>query len=233
MRHATGARIDAEALTVRTGQGTVFSGLDLSVAPGGLTVLHSDSGGGRTALLLTLSGRMRPTAGRLRVDGYELPRKARTVRRIATLALCAGVNDLDDRLRVAEHLRERMLMRLRPAPRSVTRSALASSGLSELDTDRLVGDLSMAEKHRLGVALALLDEPRLVLVDNADDGIGPGQQRKFWRLLRDIADSGPTVVATCTDGDAASDLAEVIPLRSSVPHDEHTAPARSAKENDT
>src|SRR5699024_8267939 len=102
----------------------------------------------------------------LRVGGHELPRKARKVRRIAALALCAGVNDLDHRLRVTEHLNERLLMRLRPAPRSLTGPALAATGLTELDITQQVGDLSQAEKQRLGVALALLDEPHLILVDN-------------------------------------------------------------------
>ncbi|GAA1119644.1 ABC transporter ATP-binding protein [Nocardiopsis composta] len=212
MRRATGARIDAEGLGVRTKEGVVFSGVDLAAAPGSLTVFHADSGGGRTSLLLTLAGRMRPTEGTLAVDGYELPKKARKVRGVAALALCDGVNDLEDRLRVAEHLNERLLLRFRPAPRSVTGPALAAAGLGDLDTSRMVNDLSMAEKRRLGVALALLDEPRLIVVDDADTGLGRDQQREFFKQLRDVADTGPTVVAACADPEAAEGLADVVAL---------------------
>lgn len=217
MRTATGARVQAQDLGLRTGQGTVYAGVDLDAAPGSLTVVRADSGGGRTSLLLTLAGRMRPTSGTLAVDGHELPRNARKVRGIAALALCEGVNDLDERLRVAEHLRERLLMRFLPAPRSITGPALAAAGLDGLDTQRLVGDLSMAETRRLGVALALLDEPRLVLVDNADTGLGPEQQRAFFKRLRTVADTGPTIIAACADAEAARGLADVVEIGEAAP----------------
>ncbi|WP_017538395.1 ABC transporter ATP-binding protein [Nocardiopsis halophila] len=232
MRTATGARVRAEDLGLRTGQGTVYAGVGLDAAPGSLTVLRADSGGGRTSLLLTLAGRMRPTSGTLAVDGHELPRAARRVRGTAALALCEGVNDLDERLRVEEHLRERMLMRLRPAPRSITGPALAAAGLDGLDTRCLVGELSMADKRRLGVALALLDEPRLVLVDNADTGLGPEQQRAFFKRLRTVADTGPTVIAACADAEAARGIAEVVEIGGQGPppegrHHAGRAPADS------
>lgn len=214
MRRVSGVRVDAEQLELRTAQGTVFSDLDLTVPSGGLTALRTNSGGGRTACLLTLSGRMRPSAGSLRVGGYELPRHARRVRAFASLALCSGVNDLDERMRVAEHLRERLLLRLRPASRSLTQPALWQAGLDELDTTRLIADLSTTEKRQLGLALALLDEPRLVLVDHVDDGLALPQQRRIWHVLRALANSGVTVIATCADGDAASEMAEVVPLPS-------------------
>lgn len=212
MRRATGALVDADGLELRTGEGPVFSRIGFTAEPGSLTVFEADAGGGRTALLLALGGRMRPTSGALRVDGYELPRQARRARRIAALALASGVNDLDERLRVSEHMAERLLLRFRPAPRSVTGPALAAAGLGDLDTSRMVNDLSMAEKRRLGVALALLDEPRLIVVDDADTGLGRDQQREFFKQLRDVADTGPTVVAACADPEAAEGLADVVAL---------------------
>ncbi|WP_017538398.1 ABC transporter ATP-binding protein [Nocardiopsis halophila] len=201
MRRATGARVEAEELELRTGEGPVYSGVALRAAPGSLTAVAGDAGSGRTALLLTLAGRMRPSGGRLVVDGHELPRRARRVRAITALGLSAGVNDLDERLRVAEHLTERMLLRFRPAPRSAVDPALKEAGLDGLDTRTLAKDLTALERRRLGVALALLEEPRLLLVDDADEGLGEEHRRAFWGTLRALADSGLTVVAAC--GDAA------------------------------
>ena len=212
MRRATGARIDAEGLAVRSAEGPVFTGLDLAVAPGSLTAVRAGSGGGRTALLLTLSGRMRPSGGQLAVDGHPLPRAARRVRGIASLALCPGVNDLDDRLTVGEHLTERLLLRLRPAPRAARAEALAAAGLDGLDTGRRTGALTAAQRRRLGVALALLDEPRLILVDEADTGLDAAEQEAFWAVLRDVADAGTTTVAACADAERAAGLADVVEL---------------------
>ncbi|WP_084468600.1 ABC transporter ATP-binding protein [Nocardiopsis trehalosi] len=212
MRRATGARVEADGLELRTRAGPVYSGVDLSAAPGSLTVLHAEAGSGRTALLLTLAGRMRPTSGTLRVDGHRVPGAARRIRRIAALGLSDGVNDLDERLTVRHHLTERLLLRVRPADQGTRAAALDDAGLGGLDTARPVRDLSASEKVRLGVALALLEEPRLICVDDADAGLGPRAQARFWRTLRALADSGPTVVAACADPAAAEGLADVRPL---------------------
>src|SRR5690606_33831015 len=75
-----------------------------------------------------------------------------------------------------------------------------------------VNDLSMAEKRRLGVALALLDEPRLIVVDDADTGPGRDQQRELFTPLRAVADTGPTVAAACAHPEPAEGLADVVAL---------------------
>ncbi|MGI5118827.1 ATP-binding cassette domain-containing protein [Marinactinospora thermotolerans] len=223
MRRATGARVEARGLGLRTGRGPVYQDVDLDAAPGSLTAVRAERGCGRTSLLLTLAGRMRPTSGSLRVDGHALPHRARLVRRIAALGVSEGVNDLDDRLRVREHLRERLHLRMRPARGALTGAALESAGLAESDGRRLVRDLSTLERRRLGVALALLEEPRLLLVDDLDLGLGPDHQRDLWRTLRDLADDGPTVVTACADTTASEDVAPaVVELR--------RPPARTADE---
>nr|WP_084468598.1 ATP-binding cassette domain-containing protein [Nocardiopsis trehalosi] len=205
MRRATGARIEADGLGLRTGEGAVYSGVSFDAAPGSLVAVAAPSGAGRTALLLTLAGRMRPTSGTLRVDGHALPAAARRVRRIAALGLSDGVNDLDERLTAGDHLAERLLLRARPAERGARAAALDAAGLSDLDRTRRVRDLTAAERRRLGIALALLDEPRLICVDDADRGLSPDDRAALWATLRALADSGPTVVAACADPGGAED----------------------------
>ncbi|GHC93918.1 hypothetical protein GCM10007079_43870 [Nocardiopsis terrae] len=216
MRRATGARVHAEGVTLTTREGPVYTGVDFTARPGTLTVLQADSGGGRSALLLTLSGRMKPTGGTLHVDGYTLPEQARKVRRISSLGLMDDVNALDDRLRVREHLSEARLLRARPAARTVADQAMAAAGLAELDRQTLVKELPMLDRRRLGVALALVSEPRLLVVDNVDGGLGPEHQADMWRSLKDLTDEGLTVIATCADArqlDAVSDADTQGPLR--------------------
>ncbi|WP_017580807.1 ATP-binding cassette domain-containing protein [Nocardiopsis valliformis] len=199
MRRATGARVHAEGVTLTTREGPVYTGVDFTARPGTLTVFQADSGGGRSALLLTLSGRMKPTGGTLHVDGYTLPKQARKVRRISALGLMDDVNALDERLRVSEHLSEARLLRLRPSARSVSDAAMSAAGLADLDRRTMVKELSMLERRRLGVALALVSEPRLLVVDNVDSGLNDEHQARMWRSLKDLADEGLTVIATCAD----------------------------------
>ncbi|RKS10626.1 ABC transporter family protein [Nocardiopsis sp. Huas11] len=199
MRRATGARVHAEDVTLGTREGTVYSDVGFTARPGTLTVFQADSGGGRSALLLTLTGRMKPSSGTLHVDGFRLPAQARKVRRISALGLMGGVNDLDDRLRVREHLAEGLLLRMRPAPRGTTDEAMAAAGLTDLDRSTLVKDLPMLERRRFGTALALVNEPRLLAVDDVDAGLCREHQARMWRTLRDLAADGLTVIATCAD----------------------------------
>ncbi|MFF8767264.1 ATP-binding cassette domain-containing protein [Nocardiopsis dassonvillei] len=218
MRRATGARVQAEGVGLATREGPVYTDVGFTARPGTLTVFRADSGGGRSALLLTLTGRMRPSEGTLYVDGHALPRHARRVRRISSLGLMDEVNPLDERLRVREHLSEGLLLRMRPAARSLADEAMEAAGLGGLDRRSLVRELSMVERRRLGLALALLAEPRLLAVDDVDGGLEPGHQADLWRTLKALSDEGLTVVATCAD---SGELAEVagpdtqgpIPLR--------------------
>ena len=199
MRRATGARVHAEDVTLATREGTVYSGVRFTARPGTLTVFQADSGGGRSALLLTLSGRMKPSSGTLHVDGFRLPQQARRARRISALGLMEGVNDLDDRLRVREHLAEGLLLRMRPAARGTTDAAMAAAGLADLDRSTLVKELPMLERRRFGTALALVNEPRLLAVDDVDAGLCREHQTEMWRTLRDLTADGLTVIATCAD----------------------------------
>ncbi|WP_017570705.1 ATP-binding cassette domain-containing protein [Nocardiopsis halotolerans] len=218
MRRATGARVDAEGVGLVTREGPVYTGVGFTARPGTLTVFQADSGGGRSALLLTLTGRMRPSEGSLHVDGHALPRYARRVRRTSSLGLMDEVNPLDERLRVREHLSEGLLLRMRPAGRGLADEAMEAAGLGGLDRRSLVRELSMLERRRLGVALALLDEPRLLAVDDVDGGLAPEHQAELWGTLQGLADGGLTVIATCADADglegvAGSDTQGPIPLR--------------------
>ena len=206
MRWATGARVRAEGLALTTGEGPVYTGVDLTARPGTLTVFRADSGGGRSALLLSLTGRMRPTTGSLYVDGFTLPRQARKVRRLSSLGLMDDVNALEERLRVREHLTEAVMLRNHPAPRGLVDQALDAADVPDIDRGSLTKDLTMLERRRLGVALALIAEPRLLAVDDADGGLGPGHQAELWGTLARLAEEGITVVATCADADELEEV---------------------------
>ncbi|WP_432930535.1 ABC transporter ATP-binding protein [Microbispora sp. CA-135349] len=209
-----GVEVAARGLGVRGGHGWVYRHVSLHAAPGTLTVVTGEAGSGRTSLLLTLAGRMKPAEGTLTVGGLAAPRR---IRQVSALGLFPQVNPLDDALSVREHLQERsrthgFLWRRRHP--DAGRSALAHA---RLDPDALphgdrtpVRELTRDQAVRLGVALALLDQPGLLLVDDADTGIPAGRRHELWDTLRGLADGGLTVIAACTDAEEASGVATAL-----------------------
>lgn len=214
-----GAGVTARELGLKGPRGWAFRGVAFEAEPGALIAVQGPSGSGRTSLLLTLTGRMRPTEGGATVGGAGLPRRMADVRRLSALAHVPGVTDLDPALTVEEHLRERALLQrrfggslralLRPrGTRAAETGRLIDAALSAagLDRDRLpkgprtaVRDLERLEALRLSVALALIGRPRLLGVDDADLKLSDAERDEFWGLLRSLAASGTTVLAVCSE----------------------------------
>ncbi|MCK1796348.1 ATP-binding cassette domain-containing protein [Streptomyces sp. XM4193] len=205
-----GASVTAEGLGMDGPRGTVFRGVELSAEAGELVAVQGPSGSGRTCLLLALTGRMRTTAGRAEVDGLPLPKRMAAVREITALGPVPDVNDPDPALTVAEHLRERSLLRpyfrgwrreRSTARRERVERAMELAGLSFEELPKgprtTVRQLERRQELRLGVALALLDEPRLIAVDDVGLKLSDAERLEMWGLLRTVAAAGVTVLASC------------------------------------
>ncbi|MEU9374078.1 ATP-binding cassette domain-containing protein [Streptomyces sp. NPDC048255] len=214
-----GAAVKAEDFGLKGPRGWAFRGVGIDAAPGSLIAVEGPSGSGRTCLLLALTGRMKPTAGRAEVGGHRLPKHMAAVRRIAALGPVSGVNDLDQALTVAEQLREgallhrrydgpvRALLRPRAERRAAAAArvdtALAAAGLDLATLPKgertSVRDLERLESVRLSVAIALLGSPRLIALDDMDLKLSDAEREEAWVLLRSLAASGITVLAVCSE----------------------------------
>ncbi|WEH42264.1 ATP-binding cassette domain-containing protein [Streptomyces sp. AM 2-1-1] len=213
-----GAAVDVRGLGVRGPRGWAFRGVEFHAAAGTLVALQGPSGSGRTSLLLALTGRMRTTEGRAETGGFALPGRLAAVRRVTALGPVPGVSELDPALTVAEHLRERALLRsrytgpvralLRPGRERAAVAerideAVAAAGLDLAALPKAgrtqARDLERLESLRLSVALALLDRPRLLAVDDTDLGLDAAGRAAAWELLRSVAAGGTTVLAVCAE----------------------------------
>ncbi|WP_083999193.1 ATP-binding cassette domain-containing protein [Actinomadura kijaniata] len=210
--HASPAlRVAAEGLTLRGARGPVFQDVSFSVPAGELAVISGVAGTGRTSLLLTLGGRMKPTSGTATVGDLELPGRLRAVQRVTSLGVVANVTDLDPTLTVREHLsealdlREGLFGRWRGRGDRIRR-ALERVGL-DVDPGTFAQDLLPDETQLLGAAIGLTGAPGVLLLDDVDEGLPPARQRALWERLRAVADSGVTVLATCHDPEPAEGLA--------------------------
>lgn len=178
----------ANGLGLRGRQGWVFRDLTVSVPAGAVAVIRGRAGSGRSMALLALSGRAVATEGLLMVDGaFERP----AIRRRVAVARIGGAVGLEPDLRVRDHVRERTLL---GATGNVDWPATAL-GLA-LRPDAVVADLTALDALLCAVALAVMDRPAVVVVDDVDLGLDDAECALAWQRLHRLAEHGPAIVAS-------------------------------------
>jgi ABC-2 type transport system ATP-binding protein len=187
----TGWAIRTHHLTRRYGQLTAVDDVELSVAAGEVYGFLGRNGAGKTTLIRMLLGLIRPTAGVVEVLGRRVDAgaggQAPLWSRVGYLVEAPG---LYPDLTVLDHLRIAGRYR-RLAPPAV------DDILARLDLTRYAGAraraLSMGNRQRLGLALALVHRPALVILDEPASGLDPAGVVQVRNLLRELADGGVTV----------------------------------------
>ena len=197
--------VTGTGLTVDGPRGHVFAGVDLTVDEGTVTAVTGGPGSGKTALLLAVAARLALTEGFLEVAGGLLPEERGRVQRAVTLAELPGINDLDLGMDVDHHLAERLAARsLHPwaGRRELTRARAAYDDLlaaarqeapealpaTDPDGDALVADLTDLQRRLLGLALATLSQPSVVVVDDVSALHTTTEQRAFWAACARVCD---------------------------------------------
>jgi ABC-2 type transport system ATP-binding protein len=205
--HPEGFAIRANGLGARTRRGWIYRDVTCAVRNGEVAAIVGPAGSGRTSLLLTMAARMAFSTGSLTVCGEELPHGTSPVRARVAVARAGGATDLEPELRVRDHLIERGAPgRDRDA---LFDKACGRLGLS-MPSGSLVGDLDAFRVTLLAIALALLDEPRVVLLDDLDRGLAGADQTVLWQRLRSLTEDGTTVLAVTTDPVPGQGWADVI-----------------------
>ncbi|MGH3663208.1 MAG: ABC transporter ATP-binding protein [Micromonosporaceae bacterium] len=170
------------------GRRYALNGAELSVRTGEVYGLLGPNGAGKSTLMKIVLGLQRPSNGRVTVFGREHSTQVLTDigALIETPGLWPGVDGMT-------HLR--IHAKLRCVPASWIKPALDLVGLGEV-ADRTVGKYSLGMRWRLGIAIALLARPRLVLLDEPTNGLDPLGIRDMRATIRSLADSGVTVLVS-------------------------------------
>ena len=189
----------------------VLRGADLNLAPGLVQWLGGPNGAGKTTLLRVAAGLLAPDAGEISVDGISLAGQRRSyASRIAYLA--AGDRGLYARLTVHQQLQLQAALAFLPVSErddSVER-ALARYGLAPMAGQR-VDRLSMGQRQRVRLAVALLHEPPVVLLDEPHTSLDDAGLELLGRAMDDVTARGGTVLWCSPDGG-------VPPLRRDADH---------------
>jgi ABC-2 type transport system ATP-binding protein len=193
----------AQVVTVRGlrkayGDRVVVDGLDLDVPAGEIVGLIGANGAGKTTTVECIQGLRKPDAGTLRVLGYDPVTQAGELRPLIGSQLQDSA--LPDRLRVAEAVALFGTARTRDGGELLEQFGLEQRRRSAF------GSLSGGERQRLFLVLALLNRPRLVILDELTQGLDPAARRNVWAAVRQLHDAGTTVLLVTHEMDEAEAL---------------------------
>ena len=177
---APAAALAARGLTMRYGDRVALREVSFSAAPGELVAVIGPNGAGKTTLLSILAGIQRPTAGA--VDG--------PAGRIGWVPQQPAVYS---KLSVAENLRLFARLERVPDPDAAVASMLSQTGLADR-ADEEVGRLSGGNRQRVNVAVGLLADPPVLLLDEPSSALDPRQRERLWDFVSALAGRGTTVV---------------------------------------
>jgi branched-chain amino acid transport system ATP-binding protein len=176
-------RLECIDLTGGWGSLTVFRGINLSLDAGTIHTLLGPNGAGKTTLLLTLSGLLPAHAGAVRLDGVQVPTGRASPANKAGIVLVPDNRELFATLTVEENLRVASSGRHGPEPSSV----LDLFPALEVRWKLRAGALSGGEQQMLAMARALIQRPKVLLVDELSMGLAPMLVERLFAAIRQIA----------------------------------------------
>lgn len=198
--------VEVRALTVVRGASTVLDGLDLDIPAGSVTGLLGPSGCGKSTLLRSIVGVQQVRSGTVTVLG-ESAGSAGLRRQIGYVTQSASVYD---DLTLVENLS--------------FFARVLGLGATEVDRvieavdlvayrDRVVGRMSGGQRSRASLAVALLGEPPMLVLDEPTVGLDPVLRRDLWVLFHRLADAGSTLLVSSHVMDEADRCDELLLMR--------------------
>jgi ABC-2 type transport system ATP-binding protein len=191
------------------GSRVVVDGLDLDVHAGEILGLTGANGAGKTTTVECIQGLRRPDSGTLSVLGFDPVTQAARMRPLLGSQLQDSA--LPDRLRVAE------AVELFAGPQARDGGELLEQfGLTERRKSAF-SSLSGGERQRLFLVLALLNRPRLVILDELTQGLDPAARRNVWDAIRQLHADGTTVLLVTHEMTEAEALCDrIVVLRAGL-----------------
>lgn len=214
----THAQLSCEGISVSFGDFQVLNEVSLNFAPGHVTALIGPNGAGKTTLINVLSGLQVPTSGRVFLNDREVTLAALHRRMALGLSRSFQIVNLFPSLTVFENVRLALQKQLlsylvpwKPIERFDELTAATQQHLAAFELERRssspAGELSHGEQRSLELALSLVGDPKVLLLDEPLAGVGHAGIHKFMELLKRVC-AGRTVVLVEHNMDAVMSFAD-------------------------
>lgn len=205
--HENDAIVRARGLTKRYGDVVAVDGIDFDVVPGESFGLLGPNGAGKSTAMRMIGGTLERSGGELSVVGMDPERRGPQVR--AHLGVVPQQDNLDEELRVGDNIivYGRYFGLPHSYLRSRARELVEFAQLTE-KIDAKVSELSGGMKRRLTIARALINEPRVLLLDEPTTGLDPQARHVLWDRLFQLKEEGVTLLVTTHFMDEAEQLCD-------------------------
>lgn len=185
--------IEVRGLVKRYGDLTAVDGVDLTVHENEIFGILGPNGAGKTTTMEMIEGLREPDAGSVTVFGLDALKDTTAVKQLIGVQLQA--TSLFDYLTLRELLALFAAMYGGDTSSRRVDELIALVNLEEKAQSR-VNELSGGQRQRISIALALVNDPRLVFLDEPTTGLDPQARRSLWELVLQLRDAGKTVVLT-------------------------------------
>jgi len=214
------AIIATESLVKHYGRGkkevSGLGGVDLVVEQGEYLALVGPSGSGKTTLLLSLGGLIRPTTGRVRIDGtsiYELRLAERIELRRSKIGFLFQTFNLVPYLTALENTQVPLMIagKKREEQETVAHAMLERVGLANR-VHHKPSELSIGQQQRVALARTLANNPSIILADEPTGNLDPATADGVAEMLRELNGEGITIVMVTHDPRMAARASRVMEL---------------------
>jgi ABC-2 type transport system ATP-binding protein len=187
----------------------VLRGVDFEVERGTIFALLGSNGAGKTTVVRILSTLLKADAGTPIVNGFDVATQPANVRE--SISLTGQFAAVDEILSGRENLVLVAKLRHLEDPGTIADDLLARFALTEAATRR-VATYSGGMRRRLDIAMSLIGNPPVIVLDEPTTGLDPQARLEVWQAVRELARQGTTVLLTTQYLDEAEQLADRIAI---------------------
>jgi ABC-2 type transport system ATP-binding protein len=204
-----GLAIEVQGLQKSFRELEVLRGVDLDVAGGSIVALLGSNGAGKTTVVKILSTLLKADAGTVDVNGFDVVTQPAEVRE--SISLTGQFAAVDEILSGRENLVLMARLRHLQDPGRIADELLRRFALTDAAA-RKVATYSGGMRRRLDIAMSLIGNPPVIFLDEPTTGLDPQGRIEVWQAVKELADSGTTVLLTTQYLDEAEQLADRIAI---------------------
>ncbi|MGE0311855.1 MAG: ABC transporter ATP-binding protein [Lautropia sp.] len=183
-----------DGLVTAYGASQILFGVDLSIARGEVVGLLGRNGMGKTTLVRSITGLTRPRAGRIRFDDAEIGAAAPDAIARLGMAVVPEGRQVFPNLTIDEHLSAFVANRNGSTDPWTPAKVYALFPRLHERRDNLGNQLSGGEQQMLAIGRALVTNPKLLILDEATEGLAPLIREEIWRCLAQLRAAGQTIL---------------------------------------
>ena len=195
-----------KGLTKSYGNIRAVDDISFSIRRGTIFCFVGPNGAGKTTTMEIVEGLKEPDSGEIELLGMQMPQHRARAKQLVGIQL--QTTSLFERLKVGEILNLFRSFYANPLPASEIMAAVSL----ESKKDQIVAGLSGGQQQRLAVALALVNDPEMVFLDEPTAGLDPQARRQVWGLIQSLKEKGKTVFLTTHYMDEAEKISDEVAI---------------------